>query len=328
MRLTFPAGAVSIARHPLKDPDPTMYPLRGISLKLAAVMCFIVMISLIKSADVPAGQAVFFRSFFAIPVILGWVAMRGELRTGLKVQSVTAHGLRGALGTLAMGTNFAAIVLLPLPEVTALGYASPLLVVVFAATFLHEKVGAFRFGAVALGLAGVMVVMQPRLSLGVSGTVEVTQMLGVVLVLFGATCGALAQVHIRNMVQVEQTSAIVFFFSLTASCLALLTLPFGWVVPTGGQAVALVTCGLIGGLGQILLTSSYRFADASLVAPFDYASMIFAVLIGYFVFAEVPTAQTLVGAAIVIVAGVIIILREHYLGIQRGKARQAKNPFG
>lgn len=305
-----------------------MHPLRGITLKLAAVMCFIVMMSLIKAADVPAGEAVFFRSFFAIPVILAWLAYRGDLKSGLKVRSVTAHTLRGALGTMAMGANFAAIVLLPLPEVTALGYAMPLLVVVFAAMFLNEKVGLFRFGAVALGLVGVMVVMEPNLTLGAGETVETTQMLGVVLVLFGATCGALAQVHIRNMVQVEETSAIVFFFSTTASCLALLTLPFGWVMPTGPEAVYLVACGVVGGLGQILLTSSYRFADASLVAPFDYASMIFAVLIGYFVFEEVPTLQTLVGAGIVIAAGVVIILRERYLGLQRGKARQAKNPFG
>ncbi|GGM07386.1 DMT family transporter [Pseudooceanicola nanhaiensis] len=305
-----------------------MYPLRGITLKLAAVMCFIVMISLIKAADVPSGEAVFFRSFFAIPVILVWVMIRGDLGQALKVRSVTAHALRGALGTLAMLTNFAAIVLLPLPEATALGYAMPLLVVVFAAMFLHEKVGLFRFGAVGLGLFGVLVVMEPSITMGAADAVETAQLLGVALALFGATCGALAQVHIRNMVQVEQTSAIVFFFSLTASVLALLTLPFGWDMPQGMQWVYLISCGLLGGLGQIFLTSSYRFADASLVAPFDYASMIFAVLIGYFWFDEVPGVQTLIGAAIVIAAGIVIILRERYLGLQRGKARQAKNPFG
>ncbi|WP_375688109.1 DMT family transporter [Pseudooceanicola sp. LIPI14-2-Ac024] len=305
-----------------------MHPLRGISLKLAAVMCFIVMISLIKAADVPAGQAVFFRSFFAIPIILVWLAIWGDLRSGLRVKSVTAHGLRGALGTMAMGTNFAAVMLLPLPEVTALGYAMPLLVVVFAAMFLNEKVGLYRFGAVGVGLLGVLVVMEPNLTIGTNETVETAQMLGVMLCLFGATCGALAQVHIRNMVQVEQTSAIVFFFSLTATLLSLLTLPFGWVMPEGMQWVYLISCGLLGGLGQIFLTSSYRFADASLVAPFDYASMVFAVMFGYLWFDEIPTLQTLVGSAIVIAAGVAIILRERYLGIQRGKARQAKNPYG
>ncbi|MGR3320736.1 MAG: DMT family transporter [Pseudooceanicola sp.] len=303
-----------------------MYPLRGIALKLGAVMCFITMFALIKSSHVPAGEGVFFRSFFAMPVIVVWLAMRGDLKSGFRVKSVPAHVLRGVLGTMAMGSTFGAVLLLPLPEVTALGYAMPLLVVVFAYMFLNEKVGIYRFGAVAVGLVGVMIVMQPRLTIGADGDVATSQMLGVLLVLFGAVCGALSQIHIRNMVQVEQTSAIVFFFSLTSTCLALLTIPFGWVMPQGWDWVWLISCGLVGGLGQILLTSSYRFADASLLAPFDYASMIFAVLMGYFLFAEVPTVQTLVGAAIVISAGVAIILRERYLGLQRGKAQEAKTP--
>ena len=310
--------------------DCTMAPLRGIFLKLCAVMCFIVMFAMIKASaeHVPPGETVFFRSFFSMPVIFGWLAYRGDLGVGLKVISPTAHVLRGCLGTVAMGTNFAAVGLLPLPEVTALGYAMPLLVVVFAAMFLHEKVGPFRFGAVALGLVGVIVVMEPNLTLQSGDQVRTTQAIGVVLVLFGATCGALSQVHIRNMVQVEQTSAIVFWFSMTSCALALMTIPFGWVMPTGLEWVWLVSSGLIGGVGQICLTSSYRFADASLVAPFDYASMIFAVLIGYAFFDEVPTLQTLIGAALVISAGVIIILRERHLGLQRGRARQAKTPMG
>jgi drug/metabolite transporter (DMT)-like permease len=112
---------------------------------------------------------------------------------------------------------------------------------------------------------------------------------GAVVVLFGAVCGALAQIFIRKMVQTEEVAAIVFWFSCTSTIMALLTLPFGWVVPSPMQALVLVITGLIGGVGQIFLTSSYRFADASLVAPFDYASMLFAILIGYFIFAEVPT---------------------------------------
>ena len=101
----------------------------------------------------------------------------------------------------------------------------------------------------------------------------------------------------------ETTSAIVFYFSLSATVMSLATLPFGWVVPTPSQAVMLVLAGLIGGLAQILLTSAYRHAEAALLAPFDYASMLFALLIGYAVFAEVPTPAMLLGAAIVISAG-------------------------
>ena len=288
------------------------------------------MASLIKAtADhVPAGQAVFFRSFFAIPVIFAWLWMRGDLRTGLTVTSRLRHFWRGLVGTAAMGLGFAGLGLLPLPEVTAIGYAAPLLVVVFAAMFLNEEVRAFRLFAVALGMVGVTIVLAPRLTLLSGPDVETTAALGAMLVLMGAVCAALAQIYVRKMVQTEQTSAIVFYFSLTATGLSLLTIPFGWVMPLPFEAFLLVIAGLLGGLGQIFLTSAYRFADASVVAPFDYASMLFAILIGYFIFDEVPTLQMLAGAALVIFAGVMIIWREHALGLKREKARSGMTPQG
>ena len=227
-----------------------------------------------------------------------------------------------------MGSMFAGLAFLPLPEVTALNYAMPLLVVVFAAMFLDEKVGVFRLGAVALGLIGVLIVLAPRVTALEGDTVRTMEAVGAVIVVLGAVCGALAQIFIRKMVATEEVSAIVFWFSCTSTVMALMTLPFGWVVPSTGQAVALVVIGLVGGLGQIFLTSSYRYADASLVAPFDYASMLFAILIGYFLFSEVPTLQMLSGASLIILAGIIIILRERHLGLQRAKARQAKLPEG
>lgn len=307
-----------------------MHPLRGIAYKLIAVMCFIVMQSLVKwvSGDVPAGESVFFRSFFALPIIIVWLAMRGDLRTGLKVAKPMTHVWRGLIGTMAMGSMFAGLAFLPLPEVTALTYAMPLLVVIFAAMFLDEKVGVFRLGAVALGLVGVLIILAPRVTALEGDTVRTMEAVGAVIVILGAVCGALAQIFIRKMVATEEVSAIVFWFSCTSTLMALLTVPFGWVVPSFAQTVALIVTGLVGGLGQIFLTSSYRYADASLVAPFDYASMLFAILIGYFVFAEVPTVQMLIGAGLIILAGIIIILRERQLGIRREKARQAKLPGG
>ena len=307
-----------------------MQPLRGIILKLCSVLLFITMASLIKATahHVPPGQAVFFRSFFAMPVIRGWLWIRTDLRTGLKVASPLGHFWRGFVGTAAMGLGFAGLGLLPLPEVTAIGYAAPLLVVVFAAMFLNEEVRAFRLFAVALGMVGVMVVLAPRLTLLSGPTVESAAALGAMLVLMGAVCAALAQIYVRKLVQTEQTSAIVFFFSLTATGLSLLTLPFGWVIPSPFEAALLIIAGLLGGLGQIFLTSAYRFADASVVAPFDYASMLFAILIGYFIFDEVPTVQMLIGAGLVILAGVMIIWREHALGLKREKARAGMTPQG
>lgn len=307
-----------------------MQPLKGILFKLGSVTLFITMSSLIKAtADhVPPGQAVFFRSFFAMPVILAWLWMRGDLRTGLKVASRMSHFWRGFVGTCAMGLGFAGLGLLPLPEVTALGYAAPLLTVIFAAMFLGEEVRAFRLAAVALGLVGVLIVVAPRLTLINAETVETTAAFGAMLVLGGAVCAALAQIYVRKLVQTEQTSAIVFYFSLTSTILSLLTLPFGWVVPDAKEAGLLILAGILGGTGQIFLTSAYRFADASVVAPFDYASMIMAIAIGYFVFSEVPTGQMLIGAGLVMLAGVLIILREHALGLKREKARQGMTPQG
>ncbi|MFA9229305.1 MAG: DMT family transporter [Microgenomates group bacterium] len=304
-----------------------MRPLRGIALKIGSVLVFIVMASLIKmtAQHVPPGQAVFFRSFFAIPVIVAWLALRRELATGFRAAKPIGHFWRGFVGTLAMGLGFAGLAYLPLPEVTAIGYAAPLLTVVFAAMFLGEDVRIFRISAVVLGLVGVLIVLSPRLSFGVDQTGH-REALGAMLVLGGAVFAALAQVFVRKLVQTEKTPAIVFYFSLTASLLSLITLPFGWVIPTMSEALTLIFAGLLGGLGQILLTSSYREADASLVAPFDYVSMIFALLIGYFAFDEVPTMTMLAGAALVITAGILIIWRERQLGLERARGRKAMTP--
>lgn len=305
-----------------------MRPLRGILYKLISVLTFITMASLIKSVSdtVPPGQAVFFRSFFAIPVILAWLAWRKELRTGLKASQPLGHFWRGLIGTSAMGLGFASLAFLPLPEVTAIGYAAPLLVVIFASVFLGEQVRAFRLTAVFIGLIGVLIVLSPRLSVG--SDVSHAQALGAMLALSGAICAALAQVTVRKLVQTEQTSAIVFWFSVTATLLSLITLPFGWVMPSMGQAALLILAGLLGGIGQIFLTSSYREADASLVAPFDYASILFALGIGYWVFSEVPTQTMLLGATIVIMAGIFIIWRERQLGLRREQPRKVMTPQG
>ena len=307
-----------------------MRPLRGIILKLCSVLVFIVMASLIKAttAHVPAGEAVFFRSFFAIPVIVVWLTLQGQLATGFHAVHPLGHVWRGLMGTLAMGMGFAGLAYLPLPEVTAIGYASPLMVVILAAMFLGEQVRAFRIASVALGLTGVLIVLSPRLSIDPGQAVGHAEALGAVLVLCSAVFAALAQVFVRKLVLTETTTSIVFYFSTTSSLLALITIPFGWVWPSATEAALLVGAGILGGVGQILLTSSYREADASLIAPFDYASMLFALGIGYFVFDEVPTLTMLGGAALVVVAGILIIWRERKLGLERAKGRQASTPQG
>ena len=305
-----------------------MRPLRGIAYKLCSVLLFIAMASLIKAAHVPPGQAVFFRSFFAIPVIVGWLILQGDLKTGFRTANPMGHVWRGLVGTMAMGMGFAGLGYLPLPEVTAIGYASPLIVVILAAMFLGETVRAFRIGSVVLGLTGVLIVLSPRLTVSSDSHAGTAEAFGAMVVLCGALFAALAQVFVRKLILTEKTATIVFYFSTTSTLLSLITIPFGWVTPTLLQTTLLVTAGLLGGAGQILLTASYREADASLVAPFDYASMLFALVIGYFAFGEVPTRTMLEGAGLIILAGILIIWRERKLGLEGAKARQATSPQG
>ncbi|MFO1174151.1 MAG: DMT family transporter [Paracoccaceae bacterium] len=311
----------------MRDTDA---PLTGIGLKLVSVVVFITMSTLIKIIGhrVPPGEVVFFRSAFAIPVILVWLGATRSLRTGLATRNYMGHFWRGLAGTAAMGFGFAGLGLLPLPEVTAIGYAAPLLTVVFAAMFLGEEVRTFRFLAVAIGLLGVLIIVSPRLTALRDGTVGATEALGAVVLLVGAVFTALAQVFVRRLVSVESTSAIVFFFSLNSALLSLVTLPFGWNWPDLQTAALLIVTGLLGGVGQVFLTSAYRHADASVVAPFDYASMLLSIVIGYVGFGEVPGGATVLGAAIVILAGIIIIWREHQLGLERVRQRESMTPQG
>jgi drug/metabolite transporter (DMT)-like permease len=305
-------------------------PLRGIGLKVLSVTVFTAMAVCVKATapDIPPGERVFFRSAFAIPVIVGWLVWARNLRHGLDTLQPMGHFWRGLVGTAAMGLGFTALGLLPLPEATALGYAAPLLTVIFAAMFLGERVRVFRLSAVVVGLVGVVIVLSPRLTVLSPEDASQLQAIGAFAAVLGAVFAALAQVFVRKLVQTEATAAIVFYFSLTAALLSLVTLPFGWAVPDVRQAALLVGAGLLGGIGQILLTESYRHAETSVIAPFEYVSMLLALVLGYLLFAEIPTRPMLIGAALIIAAGLFIIWREHRLGLERGGARRAITPQG
>ncbi|CUH87107.1 carboxylate/amino acid/amine transporter [Phaeobacter sp. CECT 5382] len=303
-------------------------PMLAITLKVVAIGLFTGLSALIKEVSdvVPAGEAVFFRSFFAIPVIVVWLASRGELRHGLVTKKPMFHVWRGLVGTSAMAMTFMGLALLPLPEVTAIGYATPIFTLILAAVFLGERIRLVRISAVAIGLLGVLIMISPRLGGGAGLTEGAT--LGVLLVIGATVARGFVQIHIRRMVQSEHTAAIVFYFSLTASGLALLTLPFGWVMPDGKTLALLIGAGVVGGVAQILVTSSYRFAPASMLAPYDYVSMLFAIVIGYIWFAELPTLVMLSGALLVISGNILVVWRESRLGLERGKAKSLTDPKG
>lgn len=295
-------------------------PVLAVTLKLSALFLFTAMSALVKalSADFPPGQMVFFRSLFAVPVIVAWLISRGELAQGFVVRKPMGHFWRGVLGTTAMGLTFTGLSLLPLPEVTAIGYATPIFTLILAALLLGERIRLIRIGAVAIGLLGVLIMIWPRLGsadLGTGATI------GALCVLGATVARGFVQIHIRQLVQVDHPAAIVFYFSMTATLLSALTVFWGWTVPTLNQLLILITMGLIGGVAQILVTSSYRFGQASMLAPYDYTSMLFAIFIGYVWFDELPTLAILLGAALVIAGNAVVIWREHQLGLERGKAR-------
>ena len=304
---------------------PQAQPLRGIGFKVVSVAVLIGMASCIKaSGDLPAGQLVFFRSFFALPFVLGWLIVRGQFSGSWRTQRPGGHVLRGVVGVIAMGCNFYALTLLPLPDATALFYANPLFVTIISALFLGEVIRMFRWGAVALGLAGVIIISWPKL--GIVDGLEQGQGIGVAFALLGAFFAALAMVTVRRLVTTESSATIVLWFSAVASIAGLATLPFGWRLPTTEEWFLVVGSGALGGLGQILLTQSYRYASLVTIAPFEYTSMLVAIVVGVVIFDELPTTYTIIGSSVIIVAGLLIIWREHRLGLERRLAKKLITP--
>ena len=303
-------------------------PLRGIALKVVSVCCFVVMATMLKATHtIPSGQMVFFRSFFAMLPVLAYLAWKGRIGFAFQTTRPLGHVLRGLIGVASMSLGFFALTRLPLPEATAIGYASPLIIVILSALLLHERVHIFRWTTVLVGLVGVMVILWPRLTIlsgdGVMGDAEA---IGALAAFGGAILSAFAMLQVRTLVQTERTETIVTYFFISASVLSLATIPFGWAWPTPQQAALLVGAGFFGGIGQLLLTSCYRYADMSVIAPFEYVSLLLTIVIGFLIFADIPTASMLIGAAVIVASGIAVILRERYLGLDRTKAKEANTP--
>lgn len=304
-------------------------PVRGIVLKILSVIVFLAMSTCIKLAGdgMATGEITFFRSFFAIFPILGYLAWRGELKTAFKTKSIWGQITRGFVGVVSMTFSFYGLVRLPLPDAIAINYAMPLFSVIFAAIFLKEVLRIYRITAVAIGLTGVLIISWPKLSLlEHAGSSEAA--LGAMALIGSAIMGAVAMLLVRRLVQTEKSSTIVLYFSLTASVFSLFSIPLGWPPMTIEQQLLLVVAGFCGGLAQILMTESYRYAEVSTIAPFEYTSIVFGLIVSYFLFGDVPEPIMLLGTAIVICAGVFIIYRESKLGLERKAMRKLVTPQG
>ena len=172
-------------------------PLTGIAFKVGSVLIFLVMSSLLKASQgVPAGELVFFRSFFGVFPVVAFLAWRRELRDGLKSRNVGSQVWRGLVGTLSMGLGFFALTKLPLPEAVTINYATPLVIVILSALVLHEVVRLYRWSAEVVGLAGVVVIAWPQLTLFSEGT-KTDALIGVAAAVGAACMGAVAQLLVR-----------------------------------------------------------------------------------------------------------------------------------
>lgn len=312
------------------ESDP-VNPTRGIALKISSVIVFLAMSTCIKLAGdgqgLATGEITFFRSFFAMFPILAYLAWRGELRTAFRTRSMMGQIVRGFVGVVSMTLSFYGLVRLPLPDAISIGYAMPLFSVIFAAIFLKEVLRVYRITAVAIGLAGVLIISWPQLTLLENAT-NPTAALGALALIGSAILGAVAMILVRRLVQTERTHTIVLYFSLTASVFSLFSVPFGWPPISLEQQLLLAAAGFLGGIAQILLTESYRFAEVSTIAPFEYTSIVLGLIVSYFTFGDVPQPMMLLGTAIVIAAGVFIIHRERQLGLERKAMRKLVTPQG
>lgn len=290
-----------------QSPDDSHHAILGIGLKLVSVLCLAAMAACVKylGPAVPAGQAVFFRGAIAM-VVIAVVAWRTEGLRVLKTRNWRAHASRSLAGAISMFCWFISLTMIPLATMMSISFTVPLFLTVLAMIFLRERIHAYRWTALAIGFLGVIVIVGPGLVEGSGSS------FGVGIALTAAVLAAFALMFLRRMSGQEHALTITFYFFLTSTVLALATLVFGaWPMPTHQQWFLLALVGGFGVLGQLAMTYSYRYAEASLVAPLDYVNMLVAIAIGFYVFGEIPHVSTWIGAPLVIAAGGIILWREY-----------------
>jgi drug/metabolite transporter (DMT)-like permease len=306
--------------------------LTGITYKIISAFCFTLMAALIRwiGSDVPSGQIVFARSAFALIPILGFLAWNGDIRGAMRTPRPLGHFLRASIGVSAMYCMFMGLARLPLPDATMISYAVPVFTIVLAVLVLREPVQAVRLVAVFVGLGGVAIMLWPHVSGGRLAEVVAgrggTAAQGALFALAGAALTSCAMIQVRRLVQTEATGTVVFYFSVFSTVFALASIPFGWVMPDVPHAAALVAIGLLGGVGQTFLTQGYRYAEASVIAPFEYTTLVWSLAIGWLAFGDLPDGYAIAGGTVVVGSGIAVILHERRLGIERARARQAEPP--
>jgi len=278
--------------------------LAGIGLMLAGIWAFSFGDALGKYivADYPVGQLLFLRAIAALVLLspLIWRA-RAEF---LRLERPGLHLLRIVLSTLEVAAFFVAVMYLPLADVITFYLAAPIFVTALSALVLREQVGWRRWCAVAVGFCGVLIAMQPSAQ---------TITWPALIALGGSTCFALLMLITRSLRGASDVVLASMQFVGTLTFGALL-LPLGWVTPSLPGFGLFALAGMISVGALLCVNRSLKLAPASVVVPYQYSMIVWAVMFGYVVFGDVPTLATLIGAAIIIGAGFYIFLREQALG--------------
>ncbi len=282
---------------------------RAILCVLGAGVCFAVAAAMIKTTaaeHLPIAEMVVFRSVVIALTMTVVLQRQGGVIEALRTRFPLGHAIRTGLGFLAMYTSYIGYVRLPLATVTALGFAMPLVLTVLSVPLLGERVGWRRGGAVAIGLAGVLAIVQPWRDAQAD-----TPMDAVAMVLIGVVAWAFTMITIRKMGgRGERSATIVLYYCLGSLLISLaMALPV-WVATSPRDTLLLLLAGLVTAAAQILMTEGYRGGEATLVAPFEYGAIVHATLIGALIWGEYPSAWACAGIAVLVAAGLYIWRQE------------------
>jgi drug/metabolite transporter (DMT)-like permease len=293
---------------------PQQNRLLGIGLRIAATTCFGFMAAMIKlgyQAGVSTVELAFYRFAFGLPPLLLWIGWSGNW-AAWRTERPAAHVWRAFVGLSTMLLAFSALAYLPLAESTTIGFAAPLFAVMLSALVLKEPVGFHRWSAVLLGFLGVLLVMRPQGS--------DLHPIGLGLAVAAAFGVGVVTITIRQIGRTEHPQTTVLWFSLLSMLVLGALMPFHAALHDGRTWAILAALGLFGGFGQLFLTTSLRYAPVSVVVPFDYTQLLWAVLLGALIFGDHPPATTWGGAAVIIFSGLYTLYREHKLGREKARA--------
>ncbi len=287
---------------------------RAIAQMVFAVGLYSIMDAMVKwlGPSYPTMELVFFRSLFAF-VPIAFVLWRSGSLAALRTKNPLGHAARALAGLISLSLFFYAYTRMPLANVIAISFAAPLLVTALSVPLLGERVGRRRWTAVLVGFIGVVIMVQPD-----AGMFDEIAVIALAATVFYA----LVIVSIRKLSRTETPTAIVFYYAATSTLVAGAVMPFVWVMPDAEDWVLLILMGVIGGVAQFAMTNAFRLADVSIVAPFDYLHIIWAALLGFFIWGEVPGNTIWIGVPVVMASGIYILFREAHLGLPRGIARR------